>query len=86
MSQVAKSASAFVRAFLAILALELEDMVVRLFRPTRRRSWRSLDSSLGHLDRHQVSPLVAGLVRGGRADAADSLAIASSMAAFLAWR
>jgi hypothetical protein len=32
MSQVAKSASAFVRAFLAILALELEDMVVRLVR------------------------------------------------------
>ena len=30
MSQVAKSASAFVRAFLAILVLELEDMVVRL--------------------------------------------------------
>jgi hypothetical protein len=30
-SQVAKSASAFVRAFLAILVLELEDMVVRLF-------------------------------------------------------
>jgi hypothetical protein len=30
MSQVAKSASAFVRALLAILALELEDMVVRL--------------------------------------------------------
>jgi hypothetical protein len=35
MSQVAKSASAFVRAFLAILVLELEDMVVRLFRPPR---------------------------------------------------
>ena len=35
MSQVAKSASAFVRAFLAILALELEDMVVRLFRPLK---------------------------------------------------
>jgi hypothetical protein len=33
MSQVAKSASAFVRAFLAILVLELEDMVVRLIRP-----------------------------------------------------
>jgi hypothetical protein len=32
MSQVAKSASAFVRAFLAILVLELEDMVVRLVR------------------------------------------------------
>src|SRR5262249_52017118 len=32
MSQVAKSASAFVRAFLAILVLELEDMVVRLIR------------------------------------------------------
>jgi hypothetical protein len=32
-SHVAKSASAFVRAFLAILALEFEDMVVRLFRP-----------------------------------------------------
>ena len=30
MSQVAKSASAFVRAFLAILVLEVEDMVVRL--------------------------------------------------------
>jgi hypothetical protein len=30
MSQVAKSASAFVRAFLAILVLELEAMVVRL--------------------------------------------------------
>ena len=35
MSQVAKSASAFVRAFLAILALELEDMVVRLVRPPK---------------------------------------------------
>ena len=35
MSQVAKSASAFVRAFLAILALELEDMVIRLFRPLK---------------------------------------------------
>jgi len=35
MSQVAKSASAFVRAFLAILALELEDMMVRLFRPPK---------------------------------------------------
>ena len=33
MSQVAKSASAFVRAFLAILVLELEDMVVRLVWP-----------------------------------------------------
>jgi hypothetical protein len=31
-SQVAKFASAFVRAFLAILVLELEDMMVRLFR------------------------------------------------------
>jgi hypothetical protein len=35
MSQVAKSASAFVRAFLAIPALELDDMVVRLFRPLK---------------------------------------------------
>jgi len=35
MSQVAKSASAFVRAFLAILVLELEDMVVRLVRPLK---------------------------------------------------
>ena len=35
MSQVAKSASAFVRAFLAILVLELEGMVVRLFRPPK---------------------------------------------------
>ena len=35
MSQVAKSASAFVRAFLAILVLELEDMVVRLYRPPK---------------------------------------------------
>ena len=35
MSQVAKSDSAFVRAFLAILALELEDIVVRLFRPLK---------------------------------------------------
>jgi len=32
---VAKSASAFVRAFLAILVLELEDMVVRLVRPPK---------------------------------------------------
>jgi hypothetical protein len=32
MSQVAKSASAFVRAFLAIFVLELEDMAVRLVR------------------------------------------------------
>src|SRR4030081_2077323 len=35
MSQVAKSASAFVRAFLAILVLELEDMVVRLVYPPK---------------------------------------------------
>ena len=35
MSQVAKSASAFVRAFLAILVLELGDMVVRLVRPPK---------------------------------------------------
>ncbi|MET4492704.1 hypothetical protein ABIA94_008310 [Bradyrhizobium sp. LA7.1] len=35
MSQVAKSASAFVRAFLAILVLELEAMVVRLVRPPK---------------------------------------------------
>jgi hypothetical protein len=35
MSQVAKSASALVRAFLAILVLELEDMLVRLFRPPK---------------------------------------------------
>jgi len=32
---VGKSASAFVRAFLAILVLELEDMVVRLVRPPK---------------------------------------------------
>jgi hypothetical protein len=35
MSQVGKSASAFVRAFLAILVLELEDMVVRMVRPPK---------------------------------------------------
>jgi hypothetical protein len=35
MSQVAKSASALERAFLAILVLELEAMVVRLFRPLK---------------------------------------------------
>jgi hypothetical protein len=35
MSQVTKSASAFVRAFLAMLVLELEDMVVRLIRPPK---------------------------------------------------
>ena len=35
MSQVAKSAPAFVRAFLAILVLELEGMMVRLFRPPK---------------------------------------------------
>ena len=35
MSQVAKSASALERAFLAILALELEAMVVRLVRPLK---------------------------------------------------
>jgi hypothetical protein len=35
MSQVAKSASAFVRAFLAILVLELEDMLVRVYRPPK---------------------------------------------------
>src|SRR6516164_7270072 len=38
MSQVTKSASAFVRAFLAILMLELEDMVVRLVRPPKLAS------------------------------------------------
>src|SRR5215471_188299 len=38
MSQVTKSASAFVRAFLAILVLELEDMVVRLVRPPKLAS------------------------------------------------
>jgi len=37
MSQVAKSASAFVRVFLAILVLEVEDMVVHWFaRPNFR--------------------------------------------------
>src|ERR1700733_3484940 len=35
MSQMAKSASAFARAFLAILVLELEDMVVQLVRPPK---------------------------------------------------
>ncbi len=35
MSQVAKSASAFVRAFLAILVLALEDIVVPVFSPTQ---------------------------------------------------
>ena len=35
MSQVAKSASALERAFLAILVLELEAMVVRLVRPLK---------------------------------------------------
>src|SRR5882762_1497350 len=35
MSQVAKSASALVRAFLAILVLELDDMVVRLVYPPK---------------------------------------------------
>jgi hypothetical protein len=35
MSQVAKSASAFVRAFLATLVLELEDIVVRMVRPLK---------------------------------------------------
>jgi hypothetical protein len=35
MSQVEKSTSALVRAFLAIPVLELEDMVVRLFRPSK---------------------------------------------------
>jgi len=35
MSQVAKSASALERAFLAILVLELEAIVVRLFRPLK---------------------------------------------------
>jgi energy-coupling factor transporter transmembrane protein EcfT len=50
MSRVAKSASALERAFLVMLVLEA--MEVRLFRPrkTRRRSWRSLDSSLGYLN------------------------------------
>jgi hypothetical protein len=46
MSHVAKSASALERAFLAILVLELEAMVVRLFRQFKRgRAWRSLDCS-----------------------------------------
>jgi hypothetical protein len=35
MSQVAKSASALERAFLAILVLELEAMMVRLIRPLK---------------------------------------------------
>jgi hypothetical protein len=35
MSQVAKSASALERAFLAILVLELEAMVIRLVRPLK---------------------------------------------------
>jgi hypothetical protein len=45
MSQVAKSASALERAFLAML--ELEAMQVQLFSAaqTRRGSWRTLDSS-----------------------------------------
>jgi hypothetical protein len=44
MSQVAKSASALERAFLAML--ELEAMQVQLFRPLKLAvSWRTLNSS-----------------------------------------
>src|ERR1700730_1573790 len=54
MSQVAKSASAFVRAFLAILVLELEDMVVRLVRTPKLVNvhgdrWTVRMSGFGHL-------------------------------------
>jgi hypothetical protein len=49
---VAKSASALERAFLAILVLELEAMVVRLVRPLKVAGVHgdSLDSSLGYLN------------------------------------
>ena len=64
MSQVAKSASAFVRAFLAILVLELEDMVVRLFRPPKLAGVHGDRWTVRLGIRHQVSPLAAGLARG----------------------
>jgi len=46
MSQVAKSASAFVRAFLAIRALELADMGIQLL---RRPSSPALTAIVGQL-------------------------------------
>ena len=59
MSQVTKSASAFVRAFLAILMLELEDMVVRLVRPPKLASvhgyrWISAGAGMVELFRRLI--------------------------------
>src|SRR5580765_1126682 len=58
MSQVAKSASAFVRAFLAILVLELEDIVVRLVRPPKLADVHGDRWTVRH--RHCVAPREKG--------------------------
>ena len=65
MSQVAKSASAFVRAFLAILVLELEDMVVRLVRPPKLAGfhgsrWTVRLGAAGRLARRRTPTVVYG--------------------------
>ena len=50
MSQVAKSASAFVRAFLAIVVLLLEDMVVRLVGPHKLADVQGLSLDIISVD------------------------------------
>jgi hypothetical protein len=65
MSQVEKSTSAFVRAFFAILVLELEDMVVRLFRPSNLTGVHGDRWTFAWASRHQVSP--GGWLRAERA-------------------
>jgi hypothetical protein len=65
MSQVAKSASAFVRAFLAILGLDLEDMVVRMVRPLALQPSRNPSghnhSLTSNLDQHARRDILGGL-------------------------
>jgi hypothetical protein len=53
MGQVAKSTSAFVRAFLAILVLELEDMVVRVVRPLISPAFIAIVGKFRYLGRRQ---------------------------------
>ena len=57
MSQVAKSASAFVRAFLAMLALELEDMVVPFVRRENSLAFMAI-VSVFRFDTFRISGVV----------------------------
>ena len=61
MSQVAKSASAFVRAFLAILMLELEDMVIHWFVRPNSPAFMAIVGQFAW-----VSPLSSGVPLGAR--------------------